>query len=345
MKAMKKNRELKTSSYDYVLPDELIASHPAYPADSARLLVYERKKDKITHTSFKHLFDFIPASTSILLNDTKVIKARIFGKKISGGKLEVMLNSPLNESEFKAYIRGKVKVDTKIILDAKHSIKVLQLYPDGMRKICFYFDVKLMNVSEVYALLEKIGHIPLPPYIKREDEKQDEKDYQSLFAKKQGAVAAPTASLHFTPDMFKLLEQNYTHAYITLHVGAGTFKPIECEDINSHTMHEEYFEISHKAKQILDSDKKILCVGTTVTRTVEEYARSAKEQGYCKLFLHPQNPPKRVSHLLTNFHLPRSTLLMLVSSFIGLDKTLQLYNEAVKEKYRFFSYGDSMLIL
>ncbi len=337
--------ELKTSSYHYELPDELIASYPANPPQSAKLLVYDRQKDTITHTIFENLYDFLPLKTSILLNDTKVIKARIFGKKPTGGKMEVLINSPLNEYSFKAYIRGKVKVGTIIDFAEDISLKVQELFDDGMRRVKFYKASNPLTIQEVYNVLEKIGHIPLPPYIKREDEKNDEKDYQTLFAKNRGAVAAPTASLHFSQNMFEHLTSEYKTAFITLHVGAGTFKPVEVEDINLHKMHEEYFHISNEAKKILQSGDKLLAVGTTVTRVVEYFARTKELEGWCELFLHPKNRPLRVDYLLTNFHLPCSTLLMLVASFVGLEKTLELYNEAVKNRYRFFSYGDAMLIL
>ena len=190
--------------------------------------------------------------------------------------------------------------------------------------------------------MEKIGHVPLPPYIKRDDEKIDEREYQSVFAKKEGAVAAPTASLHFTEELLKKIEKK---AYLTLHVGAGTFKPVEVEDIRKHKMHSEFFEIPKKTAEILDSNEEIVAVGTTVTRTVEYYARTKKLVGECDLFLNPLNPPIRVNRLLTNFHLPKSTLIMLVASFIGREKTLNLYKEAIKSNYRFYSYGDAMLII
>ena len=184
--------------------------------------------------------------------------------------------------------------------------------------------------------------MPLPPYIKREDEKIDEIDYQTVFAKKEGAVAAPTASLHFSPE---LLEKIKKKAYLTLHVGAGTFKPVEVNDIREHKMHSEFFEIPKETAKILDSDEEIVAVGTTVTRTVEYYARTKRLLGECDLFLNPLNPPIRVNHLLTNFHLPKSTLIMLVAAFIGRKKTLELYEEAIKRNYRFYSYGDAMLII
>jgi len=179
----------------------------------------------------------------------------------------------------------------------------------------------------------------------REDEEKDNENYQTLFAKKYGAVAAPTASLHFTPELFKKLENKFNIDYLTLHVGAGTFKPVDAEEILNHPMHSEYFEINESSKKSLDNSKKVLAVGTTVTRTIEYYARTNKIQGECDLFLNPSNTPIKVNHLLTNFHLPKSTLIMLIASFVGLEKTLEIYEEAINEKYRFYSYGDGMLII
>lgn len=336
---------LKSSTYEYELPKNQIASYPISPANEAKMLVYDRALNTITHSTFKYLYDFLPTNTCVLLNDTKVIKARIFGAKKSGGKIEVFILNPLNEHNFKAYIKGKVKQNTTIFISNDITLHVNEIFDDGSKNVCFLYKNQKMIISEVYNLLEKIGHIPLPPYIKREDEMHDEKDYQSLFAKKQGAVAAPTASLHFTPKMFEYLQQNYEHAYVTLHVGAGTFKGVDVDDILEHKMHEEYFEISPSALDILKSEKNILAIGTTVTRVAEEFTRSGKEQGFCKLFLHPNNKPLRINHLLTNFHLPKSTLLMLVASFVGVEKTLKLYDEAIKNQYRFYSYGDAMLII
>ncbi len=307
--------------------------------------MYDRKSDTISHAVFRDLCEFLPKDTCVLLNDTKVIKARIYGKKTSGGKVEIMLNSPLSEYSFKAYIRGKVKEGTVIILNDKNILHVKKIFEDGMREVEFCANEKKLNTKEVYELLELIGHIPLPPYIKREDEREDEQNYQSLFAKNSGAVAAPTASLHFSEELLEKFKKTYKHAFVTLHVGAGTFKPVEVEDILQHQMHEEYFDISKEALSILQSKKPLLAVGTTVTRVAEYHARTKKINGWCELFLHPQNKPLRVNHLLTNFHLPKSTLLMLVASFVGLEKTLQIYKEAVEKEYRFFSYGDAMLIL
>lgn len=336
---------LKTSSYDYHLPKELIATHPVNPPDSAKLLVYDRKSGTITHTTFKNLLDFLPQDLSIFLNDTKVIKARIFGEKSSGGKVELLFNKPLLDNTFLVMVRGKVKIGTKLFFPENLVAQVLQLNEDGSRVVSFSQNEKMVDFLELVDILNKIGHLPLPPYMNREDNEEDEKDYQTLFAKNYGAVAAPTASLHFTPELLEKLEKKYGLNYLTLHVGAGTFKPVDVEEILNHPMHSEYFEIKDSAKNSLDNAKKVLAVGTTVTRTIEYYAREQKTSGECNLFLNPQNKPIKVDCLLTNFHLPKSTLIMLVASFVGLEKTLEIYEEAIKERYRFFSYGDGMLIL
>ncbi len=336
---------LKTSSYEYNLPKELIATHPVSPADSARLLVYDRSTNKITHTTFKHLMDFLPQNLSIFLNDTKVIKARIFGTKETGGKIELLLNKPLFMDRYLVMIGGKVRVGTKLFFDEDLNAEVLEVNEDGSRVVKFFQNDKKLDFLELVEILNKIGHLPLPPYMNREDEKKDEQDYQTLFAKNYGAVAAPTASLHFTPELLEKINAKYDVNYLTLHVGAGTFKPVDVDDILNHPMHSEYFEIGIDAKKALDKAQKVLAVGTTVTRTVEYYARTNKIQGECDLFLNPANQPIKVDYLLTNFHLPKSTLIMLIASFVGLEKTLEIYHEAIEEKYRFYSYGDGMLII
>ena len=336
---------LKTSSYDYNLPKELIATHPVSPADSARLLVYNRTTNTITHTTFKHLMDFLPNELSVFLNDTKVIKARIFGTKETGGKIELLLNKPLFMDRYLVMIGGKVRVGTQLFFDENLMAEVLEVNEDGSRIVKFSQNDKKLDFLELVDILNKIGHLPLPPYMNRSDEKEDEKDYQTLFAKNYGAVAAPTASLHFTPELLEKINAKYSVNYLTLHVGAGTFKPVDVDDILNHPMHSEYFEIGIDAKKALDNAQKVLAVGTTVTRTVEYYARTNKIQGECDLFLNPANKPIKVDYLLTNFHLPKSTLIMLVASFVGLEKTLEIYHEAIKENYRFYSYGDGMLII
>jgi len=333
-------KDLLVSSYDYKLPEELIAKYPVSPRDSAKLLVYDRKKDRIIHTVFRNILDFV-GDKRFVFNNTKVIKARIYGKKETGGKIELLLNRPF-EDKFLVYIRGKVKKGSVLYFDEGLEAKVVELLEDGSRVVEFFQNGKKLEFLELVKILESIGHIPLPPYIKRSDEKLDEREYQTVFAKKEGAVAAPTASLHFTSE---LLDKIQKKAYLTLHVGAGTFKPVEVDDIREHKMHSEYFEIPPLTAKILDSKEEIVAVGTTSTRTIEYYARTKKLKGECDLFLNPLNPPIRVNHLLTNFHLPKSTLIMLVASFIGREKTLEIYKEAIKNRYRFYSYGDAMLII
>lgn len=339
------NREFLTNSYDYFLPKELIAKFPANPKESAKLLVYDRLNISVTHSVFKNIMDFIPKESAIIFNNTKVIKARIFGVKESGARVELLLNRPLENNQFNVFIKGRVKLGSTLIFDGLKA-KVSELIEDGSRVVKFFNNNnKEFNFFELIEILNKIGHTPLPPYIDRVDNAEDEKFYQSIFAKTYGAVAAPTASLHFSDELFEKIKQNFETNYLTLHVGAGTFKPIESENIKEHFMHSEFFELSSETKEIIYSNKPILAVGTTVTRTIEFFAREKQEKGECNLFLHPNNKPIRVNHLLTNFHLPKSTLIMLVASFIGLDKTLELYSEAIRENYRFYSYGDAMLII
>ena len=342
------NKELLTSSYDFELPNELIATHPASPRDSAKLLVYDRKTDTLTHTTFRHLKEFLPKECAIIFNDTKVIKARLYGKKQSGGKIELLINRPLDATNISVYIKGRVKVGTKLFFDKNLYAQVEELCNDGSRVVNFYKNMQdnILRFEDILPIIQEIGHVPLPPYIQRDDNKEDESEYQSVFANKEGAVAAPTASLHFTPKQHEDICRDFKHGFVTLHVGSGTFKPVEVEIITQHPMHSEYYEITPDTKKLLDSDIPILAVGTTSTRTIEYYIRNKeKTSGEANLFLYPQNKPKRVNHLLTNFHLPKSTLLMLVASFVGLQKTKYLYTQAIKHNYRFYSYGDAMLIL
>ena len=336
--------DLLTSSYNYYLPKELIATSPAKPADSAKLLIYNRKTDKVIHSTFKEVLNYIPKDTTVFLNDTKVIKARIFGQKISGGKIELLILKP-KVDKFIVMIKGRVKVGVILEFEQNLFAKVEALNIDGSRVVSFFQNGNLIDFEKLINILEEIGHIPLPPYINREDTIEDEIDYQTLFAKNAGSVAAPTASLHFTSELLNKLKEQFNTYYLTLHVGAGTFKPVEVDNILEHPMHSEYYAISKDAANIINSNSKILALGTTATRTIEYYARVQKLNGECDLFLHPLNKPVRVDYLLTNFHLPKSTLIMLVSAFLGRDKTLKLYNEAIDSGYRFYSYGDAMLII
>ena len=347
--------EFLTSSYDYELPAHLIAQTPVYPRDQAKLLVYHRETDTLTHTTFEHFMDYLPTECDVFLNDTKVIKARIFGKKRvgnyqgeniqGGGKVELLFNKPLTAHEYLVMTRGRVKLGTEILFDDALIATVVKLNDDGSRVVTFTHYNKFIRFEELVVVLDNIGHIPLPPYMEREDNAKDKIDYQTLFASNSGAVAAPTASLHFTPELFKKFEEEYKTHKITLHVGSGTFKPVDVEHILDHPMHSEYFNIPKESAEVLESNKPILAIGTTVTRTVEYFSRTSKTYGECDLFLNLSNKPQRVTHLLTNFHLPKSTLIMLVSAFVGREKTLELYHEAIDNEYRFFSYGDAMLII
>lgn len=336
---------LLTSSYHYELPEELIATHPVHPRDHARLLVYNRKNKSIIHARFDALEDFLPSECGIIFNDTKVIKARVYGHKESGGAIELLINRPIDAYAINVYIRGRVKEGTRLVFDEKLTAHVTVLHEDGSRDVNFYLDNSLIRFEELLPILERVGHIPLPPYLGRKDNSEDEREYQSVFAHHEGAVAAPTASLHFTDKLFDAVCAAHPHAFVTLHVGSGTFKPVEAEMITDHPMHSEYFDISTTAQELIHSSIPLLSIGTTSTRTVEYHARTQETHGEANLFLHPNNPPMRINHLLTNFHLPQSTLLMLVASFIGLEETHRIYQEAIDEKYRFFSYGDAMLIL
>ena len=345
---MKKRRltdPLLTSSYDYTLPSELIATHPVHPRDHARLLVYRRSDHSITHTRFDQLEYYLPQPCALIFNDTKVIKARLYGRKESGGAIELLINRPLNAYVLNVYIKGRVKEQTQLFFDDNLTATVTTLHEDGSREVQFTHHRTLIRFEELLPILERIGHIPLPPYLGREDNSEDEREYQSVFAAHEGAVAAPTASLHFTDELFEKIIASRPNAFVTLHVGSGTFKPVECDLITDHPMHSEYFHITPQAQTLIQSNIPLLCIGTTSTRTIEYHARTSELDGEANLFLHPNNPPLRVNHLLTNFHLPQSTLLMLVASFVGVEETHRIYKEAIEKQYRFFSYGDAMLIL
>lgn len=309
------------------------------------MLVIDRRTGQITHSSVEKLNDFLPKDSSIIINNTKVIKARIFGHKSSGGKIECVLIKPLGEYRFLTLIRGKVKVGDTVLFDEKLSLEVKMLLDDGSREVEFFEGGTKLDFVSLIAKLDKIGHIPLPPYIERADEKSDEESYQTRFAKSEGSVAAPTASLHFDDELLEKLRDLHKFYELTLHVGLGTFKPVDAESIDEHKMHSEYFEIPQETAKLLDTDAKILCIGTTAARTVEFYHRTKRSSGECNIFINPQNPPQRADMLLTNFHLPKSTLIMLVSAFLGLERTLEIYEIAKQNNYRFYSYGDCMLVI
>ena len=375
------SNDLDLSSYDFTLPNDLIATEPIKPKENAKLLIYHN--GKITHTTFYELFNYIPKDYLIVLNDTRVINARLFANKLSleslhktqilndsilPTKREIFYHKHLSNNLHLVQIKGRAKLHDIFTLQYNNTnafIQVVDIKDDGY-KIVSFFTLKdisalkqnlLQNHAEklsqekVFSILQTCGNIPLPPYMKRESTEKDSKDYQSIFAKSEGSVAAPTASLHFSESMFKYLKENYNHAFVTLHVGAGTFKPITCENILNHKIHTESCIIAKKEAQKILESKKILCVGTTAMRSVEWLIRENVAQiendiiGENAIFLNPFNPPKKVKALLTNFHLPKSSLLMLVSSIIGRKETLRIYEEAIANKYRFYSYGDGMLII
>ncbi|PAF53283.1 tRNA preQ1(34) S-adenosylmethionine ribosyltransferase-isomerase QueA [Helicobacter sp. 13S00482-2] len=345
------HEDFSLHSYDYFLPKELIADYPAIPKESAKLMVYDRKNDEIFHSDFYHIFDFIPKESLIVLNDTKVIKARIYGRKKSGGNIELLYHQEIGQNSYLVQIKGKVKEGTHISLVNGYESVIEETRDDGYRIVKFFYQGSELNLKGVLEMLDKIGHTPLPPYIKRPDEKLDISEYQSVFAKNLGAVAAPTASLHFSPTALQRLKKEFSHCFLTLHVGAGTFSAVEAQDIRSHQIHSERLVLSPMSMEKIDNAKSILCVGTTALRSVEYYARLKninKEKtlySECDVFLHPGNKVIKANHLLTNFHLPKSSLIMLVSSMIGVQKCKELYEIAIENKYRFYSYGDGMLIL
>lgn len=343
--------EHNLESYNYLLNESLIAKYPISPKSSAKLLVYIRDKDKIIHTTFKDFFDFIPKNCLIVCNNTKVIKARIYGYKQNninnnlGAKIELLYHSVIDNNKFLVQIRGKVKQGDIIVFNNNLKATVLEIFDNGLRSVSFNNNNVLVDKNTILDILDSIGHMPLPPYIKRDNKINDDiLDYQSIFAKNKGSIAAPTASLHFNKDDFARLK-TLPHCFITLHIGAGTFFSIKDNDIRNHKMHKEKFFISQVSKNKIDNAKKILCIGTTATRCVEYYARTKKVKGKCDIFINPFNKPIKTNYILTNFHLPKSSLIMLIAGFIGLEKTKEIYQTAIKLNYRFYSYGDGMLIL
>ena len=335
---------LKLSDFDYNLPKELIAKYPVIPRDSCKLMVLDRENNSIEHRIFRNIKDYIEEGDLLVLNDTKVIPARLKGRKETGAKIEVFLLKPLNENLWEVLIKNikRLKPGQKIIFGDDFYATLLEKYTEGKAVVKLYGE----NIKE---LINKYGHVPLPPYIEREDEEEDKNLYQTVFAKKEGAVASPTAGLHFTKELIEELERKgVKKSFCTLHVGLGTFKPIQTEDITKHKMHQEYFHIPDETLKSIEETKKrgkkVIAVGTTVVRTLETYAKTGKKEGFSDIFIYPPYKFKIVDALITNFHLPKSTLLLLVSAFAGKDFIFEAYNEAIKSRYRFFSYGDAMFI-
>lgn len=342
---------MKLSLFDYHLPEELIAQYPLNERDQSRLMVLDRHTHGIQHTKFSQLPEFLSSGDVVVLNNTKVIPARLIGRRErTGGKVEVLLLSPKGEGNWEALVKrsSRIEAGTKLIFgDGKLVAKVLDKTDKEERLIQFEHSDDLMG------LLEQVGQPPLPPYIKREPGNDDKRRYQTIYAKKDGAVAAPTAGLHFTDAIFeKLKADNIKTLELTLHVGLGTFQPVRTENVEEHHLHSEFFEINQETAQQINQAKssggKIIAVGTTSVRALEssadENGNIHAKSGLTEIFIYPGYRFRAVDVVITNFHLPKSTLLMLVSAFAGREFIMRAYEEAVKEKYRFYSYGDAMLV-
>ena len=349
------------SEYDYNLPEELIAQMPADKRDNSRMMVLNRKDRTISHKHFYDIVDLIEPNTLLVMNNTKVIPARLIGHKDTGAKIEVFLlkqNSKMQDEHenWEVLIKPskRVKPDTIIKISDELSVRAIKrLEENGEWLVELIF-----NGNNVLDVLHRNGNIPLPPYIERKIPNEDLKKldferYQTVYAKDEGSVAAPTAGLHFTKEILKKLENKGVElAYVTLNVGLGTFRPVQCENIENHKMHSETFEISEKAAEQINrakaEGKKIVAVGTTTVRTLEtaykKFGCIKACHDHSELFIYPPYEFKVIDNLITNFHLPKSTLLMLVSALAGKDFIFEAYKEAIENKYRFFSYGDCMYI-
>ncbi len=341
---------MKTSDFYYDLPHELIAQTPLKERQKSKMMVVNRKTGKYEHKIFENIVDYISKDDTIVLNDTKVMPARLFGHRESKEEaIEVLLLKQTEGNRWQTLVKPgkKAKIGETIIFDEKLlRAKVVDILEDGQRVVEFYYD-GIFN-----EILDKLGMMPLPPYI---TEKLEDKDrYQTVYSKNLGSAAAPTAGLHFTKEVLKKLEDKGVNiVYVTLHVGIGTFRPVKVDDVTNHKMHSEYFVITKEACDVINNTKKrgnrVFCVGTTSCRVLESATdengivhEMAKETD---IFIYPGYKFKMVDALLTNFHLPESTLIMLVSAFATKDLVFKCYNDAVKEKYRFFSFGDCMLII
>lgn len=334
---------MKLSDFDFDLPNSLIAQYPSEKRTDSRLLVVQ---DDFINTTFSQLGEFLKPKDLLILNDTKVIPARLFGRKESGGKVEILVERLINDFQALVMIKASraPKIDSYIVLENDKRVRVCDK-DSGLYKLSF-------GSNSILTLLNEIGHVPLPPYIERIDGKEDLIRYQTVYAKNDGAVAAPTAGLHFDePLLSNLNSYGVNHAFVTLHVGAGTFQPVKVEDIKDHQMHSEYFEVCQETVDKIVTTKanggRIVAVGTTAVRTLESIALQGKlssAKGDTDIFIYPGFEFRLVDAMITNFHLPKSSLLMLVSAFIGIEKMFQIYQYAIEEKYRFFSYGDAMLL-
>ena len=342
---------MELSLFDYDLPEELIAQYPLPNRGASRLMVLNRTSLSITHSQFRSIGEFLSPNDLLVLNDTKVIPARLVGKKRgTGANIEVFLVEKKERDIWEALIKPGKRVKSGTVVEFGEGIlkaQILAKLETGT------YIIKLKYQGQLQKILSQIGQTPLPPYIKRQPDQIDKIRYQNVYAAKNGAVAAPTAGLHFTQELLDALQQKGIGvAKLTLHVGLGTFQPVKTEEVEAHKMHAEYFEISPEtAKQINLCKQKggrIVTIGTTSVRTLEAVADNGKivpKSGYTDLFIYPGYQFKIVDALITNFHLPQSTLLMLVSTFASREFVLEAYQEAIKQKYRFYSYGDAMLIL
>ena len=342
---------MKIEEFDYHLPAPLIAQYPSPKRGGTSLMIIHRQTEEIEHRAFQDITEYLNSDDLLVMNNTRVLPARLIGKKESGGRIEMLLIPPLNgtNEEWKALIKGAGKLKQKARLQFEQGLEgEVDEVKDGKGKVSFACR------GEVVDVLRRFGHIPLPPYIKRGDEPLDRERYQTVFAERDGSIAAPTAGLHFTHETLRLLaEKGVRTATITLHVGIGTFAPVKTSDVQDHIMEAEWVEISSEtAKKIEDTKARggrVIAVGTTTTRTLESFA-DGKEgvtpgNGITSLFIYPPYRFRVTDALVTNFHLPKSTLIMMVSAFAGKDFLLEAYQEAIRRKYQFYSYGDAMLIL
>ena len=338
-----------TSAYAYDLPEELIAQTPVYPRDSSRLLYYDRTTDRTEHRIFREIKDLLKPGDVLVVNNTKVIPARLFGYDAKGREYEVLLLKRLDSTHWETLLRParKAKIGSQIVINEELKLTIDSINPAyGVRTVEFNYD----GVFE--EILDRVGIVPLPPYIR--EKLEDKSRYQTVYAKIDGSAAAPTAGLHFTPELLgELKAKGVEIVEVLLHVGLGTFRPVKTDNILEHKMHSEYYKVTEEAAERINlavkEGRRVIAVGTTSVRTLESAAlfngTVAAGEGNTDIFIYPGYEFKVVKGLITNFHLPESTLIMLVSAFTGREKTLELYRTAVDMKYRFFSFGDAMFIL
>jgi len=341
---------MKLADFDYHLPEELIAQDPAEIRDTSRLMVLNRRERTISHHIFKDIISYLDPGDTLVLNDTKVIPARLLGSKEgTGAKVEILLLKKVGKDTWETLVRPgkKLKTGAKVIFGSGELVgEILDSTEVGGRIVQFSYT----GIFE--EVLDKLGQMPLPPYITKQLE--DKNRYQTVYARQEGSAAAPTAGLHFTPELLEIIKSKGIRlAFVTLHVGLGTFRPVKEEEITNHHMHSEYYELLPETVEIIQETKaqgkKVVAVGTTTTRVLESVAAKwgqlKAEQGWTDIFIYPGFQFRVIDALLTNFHLPKSTLLMLISALADREFILAAYEEAVREKYRFFSFGDAMLIL